>query len=64
MEPTRQKLIEQAKRRFRSIHPCGSKATLEDCFTVQDENILFWFNTDDQTTHVLKSHELTEEKKL
>ncbi len=26
------------------IFPCGNKLTLDDCFTIDDNNIIFWYN--------------------
>jgi hypothetical protein len=26
---------------------------LDECFTVEDDRLCFWFNTEDESTHVL-----------
>jgi hypothetical protein len=45
-------MIKKAKNRYKKILPCGKKANFEDCFTVEKNKLLFWFNTEDQSTHV------------
>ena len=41
-----------------AIEPCGRKQTLYECFTVDDEYILFWFNVPiwDRLTTKLITH--------
>ena len=46
-------MIRRAQERFEHISPCPSRPSLEDCFTVENNNLYFWFNTDDKSTHVL-----------
>ncbi|MDR0306502.1 MAG: hypothetical protein LBI42_06665 [Chitinispirillales bacterium] len=46
-------MINQALNRYRKIFPCGDKAEFSDCFTVDSGKLLFWFNTEDKTTHVM-----------
>jgi hypothetical protein len=46
-------MIQHAWERFTHIAPCPTRETLEDCFTVENNYIMFWFNTDDQSTHVI-----------
>jgi hypothetical protein len=53
MNKVEKKLIEQAKKTYKRIHPCGTKDTLSECFTNVDGTIIFWFNTDDQSTHLI-----------
>lgn len=47
------KLIIQAFLKYKKIYPCGNKNTLFECFTEIDNNLLFWFNTEDHSTHLL-----------
>ncbi|MCK5232169.1 MAG: hypothetical protein KAR13_17995 [Desulfobulbaceae bacterium] len=51
MNEIKEHMIEMARRRYDKISPCSFKATLDECFTVNDECILFWFNTEDNSTH-------------
>lgn len=46
-------LMKKARKRFKTIYPCGVKGTLADCFTYTNDSIVFWFNTKDKTTHVI-----------
>ncbi len=46
-------LIEQARREYRRIFPCARRGDLDECFTVEGNKILFWFNTDDDSTHMV-----------
>jgi hypothetical protein len=48
-------LIQKAIQKHGKIFPCSNKKSLLDCFTVEGEQIIFWYNTEDQTTHVLVS---------
>jgi hypothetical protein len=53
MNDLKRKMIIQARNQYQQIYPCSSKKNLGDCFTVEEDRILFWFNTPDETTHVL-----------
>jgi len=47
------KMISEATKNFNTIYPCGNKMTFDDCFTTNEDQLLFWFNTEDQSTHVM-----------
>ncbi len=51
-----QKLINKAKKRYKIIYPLTGR-TLEECFTVYDGYVYFWFNDDINSTHVVKTLE-------
>jgi hypothetical protein len=53
MNEIKKKLIHRAEKQFKKIYPCSTKNNLGDCFTVEEEQLLFWFNTADESTHVL-----------
>ena len=53
MNEQKMKMIRKAKRQYDRIFPCSAKKNLRDCFTVEEGQILFWFNTTDESTHVL-----------
>jgi hypothetical protein len=53
MNELKKKMIRKAKQQYDQIYPCSAKKTLRDCFTVEEDQILFWFNTTDESTHVL-----------
>ena len=60
MDAIKQNLILKARTQHHSIYPCGSRKSLDDCFTVDHGRILFWFNTDDMSTHVVTSDVLAQ----
>jgi hypothetical protein len=46
-------LIRQAKSEYKKIFPCSHREKLEHCITRDKERVYLWFNTEDQSTHVL-----------
>ncbi len=48
-------MIFKATQLYKEIYPCRSKTELGDCFTTEGNLVLFWFNTSDESTHVLTS---------
>jgi hypothetical protein len=53
MNELKNRLISKAQEIFIKIYPCGGKRDLTDCFTVIGNKLVFWFNTEDQSTHLL-----------
>jgi hypothetical protein len=53
MNKLKEQLISKAKDRFKNISPCPTRETLDQSFTIEENNLYFWFNTDDKSTHVL-----------
>lgn len=53
MNQVKQELIESAINQYRRIFPCGNKVRIEEGFTVEGKELLFWFNTEDNSTHLL-----------
>jgi hypothetical protein len=53
MNEIKRLMIAKAKERFKNIHPCGHRRKLDECFTIEDNKLCFWFNTEDDSTHVL-----------
>lgn len=47
-------LINHAVDLHNDIYPCKSKSSLMDCFTEESGILYFWFNTIDNSTHLLK----------
>ena len=56
-------IIDKAKKAHKKIYPCASKKSLSECFTKNENHLLFWFNTEDSSTHVV-AHPLSENKKV
>lgn len=55
LEKIKTSLIEKAKKEFGEIAPTRNKKSLAECFTFEEDEIFFWFNTEDKSTHVLKA---------
>ena len=46
-------MIAEAERKYSKIFPCNFRSNLEECFTVEKNTIIFWFNTEDYSTHIM-----------
>jgi len=53
MNELKQKMILEAMEKYKTIFPCGNKTDLTDCFTLMGNLLVFWFNTEDHSTHLL-----------
>jgi hypothetical protein len=53
MNAIKKTMIKKAKSRFKKVLPCGQRRNLDECFTVEKDKVLFWFNTEDESTHVI-----------
>jgi hypothetical protein len=53
MNALKKNLIQQAMERYEHIAPCTTLPSLEDSFTIENDKLVFWFNTDDHSTHVV-----------
>ena len=38
---------------YQRIFPCANTQQLNDCFTQAGNRLLFWFNTEDNSTHIV-----------
>lgn len=47
------KMISKAVEMYTDIYPLITKEKLGDCFTIEGKILVFWFNTADESTHVL-----------
>ncbi len=47
------RLLERAVNEYERIYPCGKHKLLNECFTNEGDTLMFWFNTEDQSTHLL-----------
>ncbi len=53
MNKIKEKMIRKALGVHKKIYPCKGKSHFDECFTIEGKKIIFWFNTEDQTTHIL-----------
>ncbi|MFC1476351.1 hypothetical protein ACFL5S_00135 [Fibrobacterota bacterium] len=47
-------LMQKAIEEYEKIFPCGDTASLDDCFTQTQDKLFFWFNTEDNSTHIVE----------
>jgi hypothetical protein len=52
METMYEKLINRAKEKHGVIFPCTIGHSWHDAFTIWENNLLFWYNDEDNSTHV------------
>jgi hypothetical protein len=48
-------MISKAVEIYTDIYPVVTKHDLGECFTTEGNILVFWFNTADESTHVLTS---------
>ncbi len=53
MNEIKYRMITEAIENYNSIFPSGNNASLEDCFSINGDQLFFWFNTEDQSTHLI-----------
>ncbi|MFP4241892.1 MAG: hypothetical protein ACLFQB_10825 [Chitinispirillaceae bacterium] len=53
MNELKDKIINQARERYKQIFPCANKEDLGECFTTENNTLMFWFNTEDKSTHLI-----------
>ena len=46
-------MMQKARERYQRIFPCASRGNLNECFTLEGSRLYFWFNTEDDSTHVM-----------
>ena len=44
MDNLKSQLIERAIEKYEEITPVGHCQSLDECFTIEDNKLLFWFN--------------------
>jgi hypothetical protein len=52
MVGNQRKLIKKAQNKYKKIFPCRDKKSFAECFTSYNNRLFFWFDTEDQSTHV------------
>ena len=53
METVEKRLIKKARSAYKKILPCPHRGRLEECITRDEKHIYFWFNTEDESTHLM-----------
>lgn len=60
MDKNKSQLIKKAQKIWGQIHPCFNKLSLEECFTViKGGKLVLWFNTEDNSTHMVADDNVT-----
>ena len=62
MSEVKLELLQKAIETHEKIYPCGGSLSLNDCFTTAGNKLYFWFNTEDDSTHII-FHTLQKEEK-
>jgi hypothetical protein len=52
MSKKQKRMIIRALRRNGRIFPCATRANLRECFSCFEDSLIFWYNTQDGSTHV------------
>ena len=60
MDEQKKLLIQKAQDKHKKIYPCGRWRSFHECFTMHEGRLLFWYNTECGTTHILKGDDVTE----
>jgi len=47
------KLVKRAVDIYKNISPVGGKTSFSDCFTEYEDKLFFWFDTEDESTHIV-----------
>jgi hypothetical protein len=53
MDAVRQEMVKIATEKFGSIHAVNNRESLEECFSEEEGMLIFWFNTEDNSTHIV-----------
>ncbi|MBN1575047.1 MAG: hypothetical protein JW913_00740 [Chitinispirillaceae bacterium] len=53
MNELKHTMISKAVEQYSAIYPLITKGDLRECFTTEGNTLFFWFNTADESTHVL-----------
>lgn len=59
-----ERLIRKAIRKHKKIFPCLSRKEFSKCFTREDGRLLFWYDTEDRSTHLISANILRAKRVL
>ena len=62
MDDKKKQLVKLATEKFGEILPVGTKDTLEECFTILEGELTFWFNDKNDSSHILRECHLSSKK--
>jgi hypothetical protein len=53
MKEIKERMVQQAVAQYRSIFIPPHKTSFSECFSFENNTLIFWFNTEDHSTHLL-----------
>ena len=53
MGATRTGMLRKAIAQYQEIYPTVGKASFAECFSIDEGALIFWFNTGDNSTHIM-----------
>jgi hypothetical protein len=53
MSEIKERMIRQAMMQYGTICLPSSKSSFSDCFSFENNTLIFWFNTEDNSTHLI-----------
>ncbi len=53
MNALKKRMIAEAEGKYNRIFPCSTRSNFDESFTIEDNLIIFWFNTEDDSTHMI-----------
>ncbi len=62
MDAIKKSLIDKAVKKHKRIYPVSTGRTLNDCFTDEGDQLIFWFNIKGGSTKIL-THKFTESER-
>jgi hypothetical protein len=54
MDELKLSMRREAEAKYGKISPCGGKKTLDDCYSFFKDWFMFWFNSQDGSTHIIR----------
>ena len=52
MKRIKTRLFNKALKKYKKIYPCAKSRGFQDCYTQHKDILYFWYNTEDENTHV------------
>lgn len=52
-ESLKGEMIEQARHEYGTVEPCINRPSLDQCFTIEGNKLVFWFNEPTRSTRVI-----------
>jgi hypothetical protein len=53
IELLKQELVNEAFNKHAVVAPVGNRTSLDECFTIESDSLMFWYNDEGNSTHLL-----------